>query len=320
MGTQNQGWHGFWDIGWANLEAVRERLDAGADPNAGWYWMPPLHEAAEQGTPEVVAELAARVDDVDVLVDGRSALWRAVYTGRPENARALQAAGADPVRPMMSGWSPARLSLATGSVIPSGEVLTEREQTAIADRDRMIAAIGDFPEYDGFSIACVGEIDAAEATRRLKAHVVPDDQVPDPGDWYGNAFGDQFEDDTELAMAVTDVPGGCVVVQPWHYNASSEDVMRRLSAGTVAYGMFANPKSGNQGNIYRDGEIVDGDLNPGGAPAEDDGTFEVLLAHLYRGEAVAYCCAYAGLRPKNNKAFTEPDQWILLPGLSYLSA
>lgn len=316
MGAEHHGWQGFWDTGWAGLEAVRERLDAGADPNVGWSWMPPLHEAAERGSPEVVAELAARVDDVDVLVDGRSALWRAVYTGRQENARALLAAGADPVRPMMSGWSPARLSLVTGNVIPSDEVLTEQEQVAIADRDRMIAALGDFPRYDGFSIACVGGIDAAEATRRLKAYVVPDDEVPDLDDWYD----DPFDDDTELAMGVTDVPGGCVVIQPWYYNASSTEVMRRLSAGTVAYGMFANPKSGNQGNSHRDGEIVGWDLHPGGAPGEDDGTLEVLLAHLYEGEAVAFCCAYAGLRPADDKAFTEPDRWLLLPDIEFWRA
>ncbi|MEU0882316.1 hypothetical protein ABZ345_27205 [Lentzea sp. NPDC005914] len=42
----------------------------------------------------------------------------------------------------------------------------------------------------------------------------------------------------------------------------------------------------------------------------------VLLANLYEGSAVAYCLAFAGLRPENNKAFTEPDQWIRLPRLS----
>lgn len=313
MGAENGGWQGFSHAAWTSLRAVRERLDAGADPNTGWYWMPPLHDAAEHGTPEVVAELAARVDDVDVLVDGRSALWRAVQRGRPGNARALLAAGADPVRPMMSGWSPARLSLVTGAVIASGEALTERERAVIADRDPMIAAIGDFPEYDGFSIACVGGIDAAEATRRLKAYVVPDEEVPDLDDWYDDPFGD----DTELAMGVTDVPGGCVVVQPWYYNASSTEVMRRLSAGTVAYGMFANPKSGNQGKILRDGEIAGWDLHPGGAPREDDGTLGVLLAHLYDGEAVAFCCAYAGLRPVDNRAFTAPDRWLLLPDIEF---
>lgn len=313
MGAGNQGWHGCSQTGWASVEAVRERLDAGADPNVGWYWMPPLHEAAERGTPEVVAELAACVDDVDVLVDGRSALWRAVCTGRPGNARALLAAGADPLRPMMSGWSPARLSLVTGNVIGSGVVLTEQEQALIADRDRMIAAIGDFPEFDGFSLACVAGIDAAEATRRLNAHVVPDDELPDLDDWYD----EPFDDDTELAVGVTDVPGGCVVIQPWYFTASSADVMRRLSAGTVAYGMYANPKSGNQGNVHRDGETVGWDLHPGGAPGGDDDTLGVLLAQLYRGEAVAFCCAYAGLRPLDDRAFTRPDRWLLLPDVEF---
>lgn len=217
---------------------------------------------------------------------------------------------------MMSGWSPARLSLVTGHVIPSGEVLTEQERAAVAERDRMLAAIGDFPRFDGFSIACVAGIDAAEATRRLKAYVVPDDEVPNLDDWYD----DPFDDDTELAMGVTDVPGGCVVMQPWFYHASTPVVMNRLSAGTVAYGMFANPKSGDQGTIDRDGRTIGWDLHPGGAPGPDDGTREVLLAHLYASNAVAYCCAYTGLRPQDNRAFTKPDRWLLLPDIDYWRA
>lgn len=46
----------------------------------------------------------------------------------------------------------------------------------------------------------------------------------------------------------------------------------------------------------------------------------MLLAHLYDGEAVAYCCAYAGLRPENDKAFTEPDRWLLLPDIEFWRA
>jgi Ankyrin repeats (3 copies) len=319
MGEENEGWRGFPSAGWQSLNAVRRRLDAGADPDASASWMTPLHCAVEFGTAEVVAEVAARVADVDHLTDGRSALWRAVYEGKPDIAQALLAAGADPVRPMMSGWSPARLSRATRHVIPSDEVLTDDEQLAVREAGRLILALKDFPHYDGYSMACVAGIDAAEAIRRLNATVVPAADVPPTvpaGDWWPAPFGD----DTELAVSVTDVPGGCILVQPWFYLIQTPDMMELLSAGTVAYGMYANPKSGNQGNIHRDGRTIGWDLHPGGGPSERDSTFEVLLAHLYDGQAVAYCCAYAGLRPKNNKAFTEPDQWILLPGLSLLSA
>ncbi|MEV6237339.1 ankyrin repeat domain-containing protein [Lentzea sp. NPDC051838] len=315
MGEENEGWRGFPHTGWQSVDAVRRRLDAGADPETGPWWATPLHSAVEFGTAEVVAEIAARVDDVDHLNGGRSALWRAVYEGKPEIAQALLAAGADPLRPMMSGWSPARLSRATRHVVPSGEVLTDEEETAVREAGRLVLALKEFPYYDGYSLACVAGIDAAEATRRLSAEVVPTAEVPPEvptGDWWPAPFGE----DTERTLSVTDVPGGCVLFQPWYFAVQTPEVMMPLSEGTVAYGMYANPKSGNQGNVHRDGRTIGWDLHPGGGADDRDGTREVLLAYLYAHKAVAYCCAYAGLRPKNSKAFTEPDQWIRLPGLS----
>jgi hypothetical protein len=243
-------------------------------------------------------------------------LWRAVHAGKPGNAKALLVAGADPVRPMMSGWSPARLSLATPHVIASSEVLTAEEQAMVAERDRLIAALGGLPGSDGFSITCVAGVDAAEAARRLGAYVVPDGEVRGAYDRWEDPFGE----DAELAVCVTGVPGGCVVMQPWYFTASTPVVMALLSAGTVAYGMYANPKSGNQGRIHRDGETVAWDLHPGGDPSANDSTPEVLLAHLYAHRAVAYCCAYVGLRPEDDKAFTDPDQWLLLPDRDYWRA
>lgn len=77
-----------------------------------------LHDAAENDSPETVTGLAHNIADVDFIDDddeeypGRTALWTAVFANRPDNARALVAAGADPLRPMMNGWSPGRLSLA----------------------------------------------------------------------------------------------------------------------------------------------------------------------------------------------------------------
>lgn len=55
-----------------------------------------LHHAATLASPEVVAELARRVADVDTPEDGVTALWEAVVSGSPDNARALADAGADP--------------------------------------------------------------------------------------------------------------------------------------------------------------------------------------------------------------------------------
>src|SRR5512139_2462494 len=49
---------------WTDLSWIRARLAAGADPDRGGrLWEPPLHDAAEFGSPDVVAELAARVSD-----------------------------------------------------------------------------------------------------------------------------------------------------------------------------------------------------------------------------------------------------------------
>ncbi|MFD4676236.1 ankyrin repeat domain-containing protein [Lentzea sp. NPDC058450] len=310
MGVEGQGWQGFSHYDWNDLAAVRARLDAGADPDGGMSWSTPLHAAAAFGTAEVVAEVVARVADVDHVFDDRTALWRAVHGRRPDAVRVLLAAGADPVRPMMSGWSPARLSLTTPHPITSAEVLTRPEWETAAECGRLIAALQGLPPHDGYSLACVAGVDAAEALRRLNAEPMPAQE----------ALEMLAEDESEFVAGVTDVPGGCVVMQPQYYNASSADVLDALSAGTVAYGMYANPKSGNQGSIHRDGATVDWDLHPGGAPGDRGDTAEVLLEHLCAGHAVAYCCAYAGLRPKDAKAFTEPDQWFYLHDLSFWSA
>ncbi|MEV4177930.1 ankyrin repeat domain-containing protein [Nonomuraea sp. NPDC049709] len=271
-----------------------------------------LHTAAEEGSAEEVAELAGRVADVDAEEEGRTALWVAVYEGNHDHARALVAAGADPWRPMMSGWSPGRLSLAGPEPglfeLPAGtDGLTEGEAAAVAEAKRLTAALGSH-YYDGVGLACVAGISAAEATRRLEATV----EDVDPEEFLDRI--DPFDDESLRFVGVTDVPGGCVVTQPWGYIPQAPGATRRLSAGTVCYGMYANPKSGNQGSIVRDGEIVGWDLHPGGAPWEDDDAQEVLLSYLYKYNAVAYSCAYAGLRLTEARAITgPPDTWLRLP-------
>ncbi|EWM15293.1 hypothetical protein KUTG_05597 [Kutzneria sp. 744] len=39
---------------------------------------------------------------------------------------------------------------------------------------------------------------------------------------------------------------------------------KALSAGATCCGIYANPKSGSQDSILRDGEVVGWDLHPGG--------------------------------------------------------
>ncbi|MFF3445495.1 ankyrin repeat domain-containing protein [Streptosporangium sp. NPDC002721] len=275
-----------------------------------------LHDAAEDGSPEEVAELAGRVENVDAMYEGRTALWVAVYEGHHDNARALVFAGADPWKPMMSGWSPGRLSLAGPEPglfdRPIGtNGLTNDEAAAVAEAERLRTALGDL-YYDGTGLACVAGIDAAEVTRRLEATV----EIVEPEEFLDEI--DPFSEESMAFVGVTDVPGGCVVTQPWGYMPQTPGVSKRLSVGTVYYGLYANPKSGNQGSIARDGEIAGWDLHPGGAPWEDDAPLEVLLSYLYRYRAAAYSCAYAGLRLTDARAVTgPPDVWLRLPERDY---
>jgi hypothetical protein len=304
------GWHS-----WSDLATVRARLAAGADPNTLVRGHGrPLHHAARQGSADVVAELARLVDDVDAVDDGRTALWVAVNEDKPDNARALVAAGADPDRSMMSGWSPARLSLAgpTPDLFDTDATLSEAEAAAVAEARLLIDALAEI-DYDGMSLCCVAGIDAAEAVRRLRATAV-EEEIDVEDMW------DDMDDESIHTLGVTDVPGGCVVSQPWAYGASMPLVALRLSAGTVCYAMYANPKSGNQGESVRDGVITGSDLHPGGgwceagAPAD-----EVLRTYLYKHRAVEYCCAYANVRPSDTRPFTEPDTWVRLPARDWWS-
>ncbi|MEU8382293.1 ankyrin repeat domain-containing protein [Streptosporangium sp. NPDC048865] len=318
-GSGAAGWSDMKGHGWADPEAIRARLNAGADPNSGVYAFggydgKPLHIAAEWGTPESVTELAGHVDDVDAEFDDRTALWTAVFAHRLDNARALVAAGADPWRSMMAGWSPGRLALAGPApdlfpVAAGHPGLSPAEAATAAEARRLIAALGDAGE-ETMGVACVANIGAAEAARRLQARPADDADIE-------AVLDDPWADpDGSLGIVgVTDVPGGCVVTQPWGYAPSIPEVTLPLSAGTVCHSVFANPKSGNQGAVSRDGALEDSDTHPGGGDAGGHLTADEILAeYLYQGEAVAYCCAAAGLRPTDARAVAgPPDLWLRLP-------
>jgi hypothetical protein len=309
---EDSGWSGVNWHAWQDLTVIRERLAAGADPNSPTrYAGPPLHVAAEWGSPEVVTELAGRVDDVDAEFGGRTALWRAVHGNHPDHVQALVAAGADPWRPMMAGWSPGRLSLAGPNpvAVPPGEPgLSPAEAAAVAEGKRLTTALGEL-WTEGLGLACVGDIDVTEAARRLEATPLEDTSfLDDPWSYTGD------DDDRMRIVGATDVPGGCIVSQPWGYAPNMVGVSGRLSAGTTCYAMYANPKSGNQGSVLCDGVVVGWDLHPGGGAGADDSAEEVLASYLYQHNAVAYCCAYAGVRPTDARAITgPPDVWLRLP-------
>lgn len=316
---RDDAWAGVGWESWKDHDDIRQRLDQGADPEV-WGGGRPLHRAAAFGSPEVVAELARRVADVDALEDGVTALWEAVLSGRPDNARALAAAGADPWRPLIGGWSPGRLSLAGPTPdlfpVPEGERgLTEAERAAAQEGGRLVAALGSL-YYEGTGLACVAGIDAEEAIRRLEAPLVARDELDE-------LLEDPYAydmDDSLRIIGVTTVPGGCVVTQPWGYAPQMPGVLRRLSVGTVCYGLYANPKSGNQGSIARNGVIEGWDLHPGGGPDTGDTPEEVLASYLYCWNAVAYSCAWTGLRVTDARAVVgPPDLWAELPERDYWS-
>jgi hypothetical protein len=75
--------------------------------------------------------------------------------------------------------------------------------------------LGDF-DYYGVGLACAAGISAAEAARRLEAIPADDADVE-------AIMDDPWSDiDESLAIVgVTDVPGGCVISQPWGYMASA---------------------------------------------------------------------------------------------------
>jgi hypothetical protein len=328
-------WDGVRLWGGGDAAQVRERLAAGADPctPAGSGGRTMLHAAAEHASPEVVAAMAGAARELDRLAEGRSALWLAVHSGRYENAQVLAAAGADPWLAMMAGWSPGRLSLAGPqpdlfSGRPAGVCLTAVE-AATAELGRELTDTLTGLHFDGAGLLCVAALDATEAVRRLDGTPMSEEELLAHYDVEVDEDFDPEEEDEDAwrwlddvsdlrLVGVTDVPGGCVVTQPWGYQPQTPVVGRTLSTGTIAYGVYANPKSGNQGSLFTDGTITGWDLHPGGAPWEDATSDEVLLSYLYRSNAAAYACGYVGLRPPNARPVTgPPDAWVLLPERDY---
>jgi hypothetical protein len=191
----------------------------------------------------------------------------------------------------------------------------------VTEHRRLLAAVADV-ESDGLGLACVAGIDAAEAVRRLAATPLADFDPDDFMDAYYSPHHDDDDEDAVMSiMGVTDVPGGCILTQPWGYGPSMPRVIELLSKGTVCYGFYGNPKSGNQGRVCRDAVMVGWDLHPGGGEASADASAdEVLFGYLFQSRPVAYACAYVGLRPTDARAVTgPPDDWFRLPPGDYWS-
>ncbi|MEU5695925.1 ankyrin repeat domain-containing protein [Actinosynnema sp. NPDC020468] len=302
--------------GWEDAAELRALLDAGAD--AQWdaeRGVPPLHVAVRYGSTEVVAELAARVPDVDVPHEGATPLWTAVFLGDTAMARALWRAGADPWREVFAGWSPGRLNLV--GVIPDlfGPAppdvrLTYEEESAARAAPGLVSALADV-WLEGTGLACVSGVTAAGAIRRLGAEVLPEvssgSGVP-PDVWDHPRYGEG------AVVGVTDVPGGCVLTQPWGYAPSTTEVVEPLSVGTVCYAIYANPASGDRGRIAVDGRETHHDRTPCDEPWQGSTAREVLMSYLVPEGTAAYACGFAGLRPTDPRSLTgPPDAWLRLP-------
>jgi len=274
-----------------------------------------LHEAARFGMPmNEFEELIRGAADIDALWYDRTPLFEAVMYREREIALGLVSAGADPWRPQMNGWSPGRLNLAGPEPdlfgpAPSTVGLGAQERAAVLRASRLIDSLSDV-DLDGMSIACVAGISCAEAARRLRGEPV---RIDDFDAWVMDPWeAGMTEDEVLDIVGVTDVPGGCVVTQWAGYAASAPGVMALLTAGTAGYGMYANPKSGNQGSRFSDGVQLDWDLRPGGGQAgSDDPSDEILRSYLYLHNTIAYCCDAAGLTPDDPHAFTGPPDLVL---------
>ncbi|MCL7430315.1 ankyrin repeat domain-containing protein [Streptomyces sp. YS415] len=321
---------------WGDLEQVRHRLARGEDPNTLPDGEPPLVRAAAAGNPEVVAELVRLVDDVDARGEEWpfTPLLAAVFEKHAAAARVLAEAGADPWRKVLGSWSPGRLSLAGPAPdlfeVPGWEQgLTWLERTAAAEARRINVALASYRPDDGTALACVAGIDAAEAARRLRAESLTDTGPGSRLAAFLESDYDRPDEELELTVAVTDVPGGCVVIQQWGHLPADDAVLVPLTKGTFGYGYYLNPKGGEHGMVMRDGvfvrqeevgdwcfslELPDEDDDEGYEDHEALAQVDLdLFNHYVFDHSAAYACAMAGLRPADARAFTgAPDRWLRL--------
>ncbi|MFC4005971.1 DUF6461 domain-containing protein [Nonomuraea purpurea] len=210
---------------------------------------------------------------------------------------ALLAAGADPWIEVMCGWSAGRLALAGPraslfACLP-GVVPLEEEHRAAIQRARERKTLLDNTAHlggewaVGMGLALVAGISADEAIRRLgadPARFAP--HPPRPAPWLSEDEDDEDdEDDLYTAglqyVAVTEIAGGCALVQPEGFAVTLNETVNPLSAGTHCVAVYFNAKSGTQSSYVIDGEEVDrdpvsSDARPGEDPARTLDRFLLL--------------------------------------------
>ncbi|MFJ9854253.1 ankyrin repeat domain-containing protein [Streptomyces sp. NPDC101150] len=327
-------WEGMARNDWRDAELVRARLAAGADPAATGLdsHATPLHLAAAGSPPEIVAELIARVPDVDARdSEGRTALWKAVTRGAEANAALLLAAGADAWSPQIGGRSPGRLALTTAMAplfagLPGVVPLTAAERAAQQEADDRMAAFKDVDTF-GLAVAFVPGIDEEEAIRRLgddprNCPAPGPDADPGPYGTGPDGFDPYDFDEAERQVGVTGVAGGCVLVQLSSYLLSMGSVLDALSLGTAAYGVFFNPKGGTFGTFSRDGRTELSEeigLPTHGADSSDAHWLYRfwdwgLPKDMHGAPVLAYASAMAGL-PVTDVPPVDglPRRWVEIP-------
>ncbi|MFJ3623834.1 ankyrin repeat domain-containing protein [Streptomyces iakyrus] len=314
---------------WGDAALIRARLDAGApsDARVGWRGTTPLHLTAEQGAAEAVAALLSHHAEVDARDDdGHTPLWYAACSVDEGSIRALIDAGADAWTPQSGPWSPGRLLLTTSLAplvadLPGAVELPSEEAAAFTAADALIEAFGEQELWtEGLGICFVPGLSEDEVIRRLGA-----DPAQCPKADSEHAPFDPMDYDASLryvgVASVPGAPGGCAITQEG-YMPSDDAVLRAISAGTAAYGIYFNPKGGTFGTLARDGEVVEHE-EIGLYPDRPDPATHWHFRFWQRrstfphgADTLAYACAAAGLRIHDGREVVDrrtPRRWVPLP-------
>ncbi|GAA1938137.1 hypothetical protein GCM10009837_75490 [Streptomyces durmitorensis] len=314
---------------WGNAAVIGARLDGGAPPGARieGYGSTPLHLAAEHGAAEAVAALLSHGAEADAHdADEHTPLWYAACTVDEDSVRALIAAGADVWTPQSGTWSPGRLLLSTSLAshvrqLPGAVELPADEATAFREADALITAFSGRELWtEGLGLCFVRGLSEEEVIRRLSA-----DPASCPTADLEHAPFDLTDADESLSyVGVTTVPGapgGCVITQEG-YMPSDDAVLRAISAGTAAYGIYFNPKGGTFGTLAQNGETVAHE-EIGLCPDESDPPaywhfrfWQRQHTFPHDANTLAYAAAAAGLRVSDAQDALDrrtPRRWVELP-------
>ncbi|MGW6269378.1 MULTISPECIES: ankyrin repeat domain-containing protein [unclassified Streptomyces] len=314
---------------WGNAEVIRARLQGGAPPDArvGWPGAAPLHLAAEHGAAEAAAALLAHGAEADPRDDDdHTPLWHAACSVDEGTVRALIEAGADAWTPQTGPWSPGRLLLTTPLAplvadLPGAVELPAAEAAAFREADALIAACGERELWtEGLGLCFVRGLSEEEVLLRLGA----DPARCPTADVEHAPFDIESLDESLRHVGVSGVsgaPGGCLITQEG-FMPSDDAVLRAISAGTAAYGLYFNPKGGTFGTLAQDGDITSREEIGLPPDASDPPAYwhfrfwQRRRAFPHDANILAYAGAAAGLRIRDAQDAVNrrhPRRWAQLP-------